>query len=32
MPYTKEELKKNSFWQKLHEQDRADYQEKLEQA
>ena len=32
MPYTKEELKKNSFWQKLHEQDRADYQKKLEQA
>ena len=32
MPYTKKELKKNSFWQKLHEQDRADYQKKLEQA
>jgi len=32
MPYTKGELKKNEFWQKLHEQDRADYQKKLEQA
>ena len=32
MPYTKEELKKNEFWQRLHEQDRADYQKKLEQA
>jgi hypothetical protein len=32
MPYTLEELKKNEFWQKLHEQDRVDYQDKLEQA
>lgn len=32
MPYTVEELKKNEFWQKLHEQDRVDYQKKLEQA
>ena len=32
MPYTKGELKKNEFWQKLHEQDRVDYQKKLEQA
>ena len=32
MPYTKEELKKNEFWQRLHEQDRVEYQKKLEQA
>jgi|TARA_R110000765_G_scaffold194287_2_gene299906 hypothetical protein len=32
MPYTFEELKKNEFWLKLHEQDRVDYQKKLEQA
>ena len=32
MPYTIEELKKNEFWQRLHEQDRVDYQKKLEQA
>ena len=32
MPYTNEELKKNEFWLKLHEQDRVDYQKKLEQA
>ncbi|MBT4382292.1 MAG: hypothetical protein HOD28_01635 [Candidatus Marinimicrobia bacterium] len=32
MPYTLEELKKNEFWLKLHEQDRVDYQKKLEQA
>ena len=32
MPYTLEELKKNEFWLKLHEQDRLDYQKKLEQA
>ena len=29
MPYTKEELKKNEFYQKLHEQDRVDYQNNL---
>jgi len=32
MPYTKKELKKNEFWQRLHEQDRVDYQKKLEDA
>ena len=32
MPYTIEELKKNEFWQRLHVQDRVDYQKKLEQA
>jgi len=32
MPYTNEELKKNEFWLKLHEQDKVDYQKKLEQA
>ena len=32
MPYTKEELLKNSFWQKLHEQDRVDYLDKLDHA
>lgn len=32
MPYTKSELLKNEFWQRLHEQDRVDYQKKLEQA
>tara|TARA_R100000030_G_scaffold35628_1_gene26555 strand:- start:192 stop:524 length:333 start_codon:yes stop_codon:yes gene_type:complete len=32
MPYTKEELQKNEFWQRLHEQDRADYQNQLQQA
>ena len=28
MPYTKKELLKNPFWQKLHEQDRVDYENK----
>ena len=32
MTYTIEELKKNEFWQRLHEQDRVDYQKKLEQS
>ena len=32
MPYTKKELLENPFWQKLHEQDRVDYQRKLEDA
>ena len=32
MPYTKKELLKNPFWQKLHEQDRVDYRHKLQQA
>mgnify|MGYP001245055040 CR=1 FL=1 len=32
MPYTVEELKKNEFWQRLHEQDRVDYQKKLKDA
>ena len=32
MPYTKKELQQNEFWQKLHEQDRVEYQKKLEQA
>jgi hypothetical protein len=32
MPYTKKELKKNEYWQRLHEQDRVDYQRKLEDA
>ena len=32
MPYTVEELKKNEYWQKLHEQDRVDYNHKLQQA
>ena len=32
MPYTKEELKKNEFYQKLHEQDRVDYQNNLQWA
>ena len=32
MPYTKKELKKNEFWQRLLEQDRVDYQKKLEDA
>ena len=29
MPYTKEELLTNEFWQNLHEQDRVDYLDKL---
>jgi len=32
MPYTVEELKKNDFWQRLHEQDRVDYLKKLKDA
>ncbi|MBC8428540.1 hypothetical protein H8D04_01515 [bacterium] len=32
MPYTKKELLTNEFWQRLHEQDRVDYQKLLEQA
>ena len=32
MPYTKKELLKNPFWQKLHEQDRVDYQNNLQWA
>ena len=32
MPYTKEELQKNEFWQKLNEQDRVQYQNKLQHA
>jgi|TARA_B100001094_G_scaffold148752_1_gene144050 hypothetical protein len=32
MPYTKKELKENEFWQKLHEQDRVEYEHKLQQA
>ena len=32
MPYTKEELLNNEYWQRLHEQDRVDYQKKLEDA
>ena len=32
MPYTVEELKKNEYWQKLHEQDRVDYLKKLKDA
>ena len=32
MPYTKKELKQNEFWQKLHEQDRVDYQKILKDA
>ena len=32
MPYTKKELKKNEFWQRLHEQDRVDYENKLQYA
>ena len=32
MPYTKKELLKNPFWQKLHEQDRVDYENKLQHA
>ena len=32
MPYTVKELKKNEFWQRLHEQDRVDYQKKLKNA
>ena len=32
MPYTNEELKKNEFWLKLHEQDRVDYENKLQHA
>ena len=32
MPYTKKELQKNEFWQRLHEQDRAEYQNQLQHA
>ena len=32
MPYTKKELLENPFWQKLHEQDRVDYENKLQHA
>ena len=32
MPYTKKELKKNEFWQKLIEQDRVGYLKKLANA
>jgi len=32
MPYTREELLTNEFWQKLHEQDRVDYLNKLNHA
>ena len=32
MPYTKKELKENEFWQRLNEQDRVNYQNKLEHA